>query len=605
MHDTIGAVLVLAGLLLPGMGWAFGARWPIPVFAAGVISALAIFVGVVGFSVMGIEVHVLSMSLWLGLVALSGQVFRWRQPRGEPHIPSPSDQDWWLALPMVPGTAVAVWRAILQPLSGPDVDFRWNYLAELVVQSGGLDFYPPYRAIDFQQYFWADGIAPLVSSQYAWTYLAAGSMDRHWTMLPVFLQLAGVIVLLRAVGAGWSNPAGGWMACALAGATFLLQFAFNIGQETGFVTLGAVGMVYYLVQWEQEERGTLLVAAACCAALVGCAREYGMGFTLAGAAWVGVIRRQPGRALVFALMALALPGLWYLRNLSRTGNPLYPLDLGGLFPVNAVFAEWLDGHVRTYGVALRHWGGWIEIVRLLGISALPALLGLLAGVVGFRGRPGWLGTLVVAALAAYCWLTSVPYTGGGLFYAMRVLGPLLVLGCAWGGAWLVARIEQRRGRILLIAGLSLWGMDAALRAWTLPANPYRIALHEWPRAGYDLQRDFAENEKPFLAAVAALPTGKVLSDSAGAQGIFRKAGRELVPLWSPEVAFLFDSNPGENAVERLRALGYSHLLLKRSSISFDFLIRTGAAGRLKGNLKTVRTNDTYLLFALEPSQDAK
>src|SRR6185369_5516380 len=93
---------------------------------------------------------------------------------------------------------------------------------------------------------------------------------------------------------------------------------------------------------------------------------------------------------------------------------------------------------------------------------------------------------------------------------------------------------------------------------------------------------------------------KVLSETAAAQGIFRPAGAEVVPLWSPEVAFLFTpAAPGE-AVARLQRMGYTHLLLTRVQSSVDFLTRTGVLPQLEGRLRGVMMNDTFVLFALQP-----
>ena len=599
-------MLLVAGLLVPGWGWARGARWPAAGLAAGFISALALLGGVVGFALIGVPLSRGGLAAWLGLVALGGWWF-YRRRRAGGKVETGNGGRWMLALPVLPLVMVAVWRAVAQPLPGADVDFRWNYLAELMVQTGRLDFYPPMAALDFTRYFWADGITPLVSSLYAWTYFATGSLDRHWTAFPVLLQVAGLLGLLHALGSQWGGARGGWLACALGGATFLLQFAFNLGQETGLTALGAGGMVYYLLQWQSESRPSLLVPAAAGAALAACAREYGIAFALAGTLWVRGVGGGWKRPAGFALLALLLPALWHGRNWLLTGNPFYSLDLAGLFPVNPIFAAWMGSYAEIYRVPLHTVAGWTEIARFLGISALPALFGLIAGGWLFRSRPGWLGMLAVAGTTLVCWVASVPFTAGGLFYSMRVLSPLLVLGCAWGGAGLAQRVPEGPPLKLLLVGLALYGLDASLRAWTVPANPYRIHPREWSGAGYSLQRDFETENLPFLQAAASRVRGKVLSESAGAQRIFRAAGRDLVPLWSPEVKFLFGPAGAPDAVPRLLALGYSHVLLTRVQSSVDFLTRQDAIERLNGHLQAVMANETFVLFALvpEPSRPPK
>jgi hypothetical protein len=148
-------------------------------------------------------------------------------------------------------------------------------------------------------------------------------------------------------------------------------------------------------------------------------------------------------------------------------------------------------------------------------------------------------------------------------------------------------------------GLGLFALDASLRAWTIPLNPYTIAPLEWPDSGYLYQRDFARDDQAFLVSIARQVPGKVLSDSAGVQGLFRAQGRQLVPLWSPDAAFLCSAGFTGDAVTRLRELGYTNLLLKRAQFSMDFLGRTGALQRLQGRIHVVGENPSYALFALD------
>src|SRR5262245_12081384 len=104
---TVGqALLVTAGLLFPGRGWALAGRWPLPWLATGVISFLAIFVGVVGLSLLGIPITLPTLGSWLAVVALAGGLLHWK--REAPVASVKIDwRDWWLALPVIPLVAVA------------------------------------------------------------------------------------------------------------------------------------------------------------------------------------------------------------------------------------------------------------------------------------------------------------------------------------------------------------------------------------------------------------------------------------------------------------------------------------------------------------------
>ncbi len=288
MEPLIRTVLIVAGLVLPGAGWALAARWPQPWLAGGIVSALAIFGLVLLHNALGLPIAAVTLGGGLLLVGLPGWWLWWssrsacaRAP-GMRSEPEPEKVPWLLALPVLPLVLVAVWRALAQPLSGPDTGFRWSLLAELMVEFGHLRFYPATSSADFMLYFWADGIAPLVSSLYAWAFLVAESTEPVWSAPVVLAQIVALLAVIRLLGQHWGGARGGAFALALAGGTMLLQFSVNLGQETGLTALGAGVMVYYLLAWRNAPRFSGLIPAAAGAALAACAREYGLVAMLAG-----------------------------------------------------------------------------------------------------------------------------------------------------------------------------------------------------------------------------------------------------------------------------------------------------------------------------------
>lgn len=635
---------IVASLLLPGAGWAWAWRHPMRLFASGMYSVLALFIGIVGSAILGMPITIPRLALWLAAVTTAGFILL--ATRKEAAVGNPQAESrtpCWFAMAIAPMVGVAVWRATGQPLSGADADFRWDHLARLIVQFRTLDYYPPRSAQDFGLYFWPDGIAPLVSGVYAWVYLVARSTAKVWTAVPVLLQYGGLLAVLSGLGSRFGGRKAGLLACALGAGTMLLQFSFELGQETGFTGLGVAGMAFYLVAWEQEGRARHLIAAAACASVAGLAREYGVLFIIVGTAWI--VLRKPGAAggpiprrhegaadrareadagpatvmdesalfsfprrlrlaVAFAAAAGLGPLLWYGRNWVLTGNPVYSLDLAGLFQVNPVFAAWMRGYRETYGAVFSQLDGWKEIGRLAALSIIPAAVGLLAGVVRWRHFPGWFGLLMTASAVLFAWVASVPYTAGGLFYSMRVLSPLLVIGCAWGGAALASWKQFDRNRAGILLGCWLFAGDASLRALTVPLNPYAVPPGEWLSAGYILQTRFDLVDRPFVQAVARSAKGKVLSESAGIQHVFLDEGKLLIPLWSPEVGFLFDARPRGDVVDHLIALGYSDLLLTRTRSSVDFLARMNALAHLEGRLKPRMANGTFIVFEFIPSSKA-
>lgn len=597
--DPLRVLLLLAGLILPGTGWALAFRWPLPWFAGGVISALSIFAGVLLFSCVSVPVNLLSLTLWLTVGGGIGWVFWWFHRRRSPAISRPVQRiEWWLIIPLLPMLAVSIWRACCQPLSGADTVFRWNSLAELIVEKGGLAGYPPLSPSDFMDYFWADGIAPLVSSVYAWAYLCGGSLGEIWTAVPVMLQMAGLLAVLAALGNHWQPGRGGWFACAVGAGTMLLQFSFELGQETGLTALGAGGMIFYVLRWKEEEGISLLVPAALCAALAACAREYGVIAALTATFAIVALSESWRPTVLFIAVAAILPLCWHLRVFILTGNPIYAQSFLG-FRSNPVFDALMNLYRESYGDPLWQGGGWLEIARRLAVYAFPATAGLLVGALRFRETRGWGLMLLTAGWFGALWIISIPYTGGGIFYSMRVLSPVFVIGCAWGGACLAAWVPGRKYLTGVLIALTLYSLDASLRAWTIPSNPYSIPPQEWPTAGYQLQREFLANDDRFIKEMVTVVDGRVLSDSAGLRRYFQKVGKSYSPFWSPDVAWLFSGKAPADAAARLRAQGFSHVLLKRSAITQEFLLRTGMWQALNGRLKPVMGNSTFVLFEVD------
>lgn len=599
MTEVLPAGLIVAGLVIPGWGWARVAGAGL--VGAMMISWLSLFAMTLACTFYGWEISLRAYLIGQVLVAAGGGGLAWKRqvslkPGG---VWKPTGVEW-AALPCA---LVAGWKAVRQPLSGVDVDFRWNYLAELMVARGNLDFYPPVSSSDFSLYFWADGIPPLVAAVYAWTYLVAGDTHRIWTAIPVGMQVVAGWGLLRLLGRHWGGDAGGRWAVVLGAGTFLLQFAFNLGQETGYTALGAALMVYYLLPQHAAGPPRSVALAAAGAALVVAAREYGWAIAAVGVAAYGfqwVRCRLPWRSAL-GWGWLLLPALWYVRTWWLSGNPWLSLTMGGWFEVNPVFAAWMEGYRELYGESIRGSAGWLETIILWGRTASPALVGLLAGAVAFWRQPGWGVTVAVALAAGVCWWLSVPYTAGGPFYAMRVLSPLLLLGCGWGGAALLRWVPGPRGRagLAVVAGLVV--ADASLRALTVPANPWRTPPGTWISAGYGWQQEFRAEQDPFLDDVLAQTQGRFISDSAGVQRHFRRRGRDLVPLWSPEVRPLFDPTFDGDAVAVLRERGFTHLLVNRSGITFNFLDRSGALARLDGRIHGIAANEVFAVFVLLPT----
>jgi hypothetical protein len=306
----------------------------------------------------------------------------------------------------------------------------------------------------------------------------------------------------------------------------------------------------------------MVVAAGLAAGLGALAREYGLALPLFGLA-LGFARKLSRRSLgLFAVTAAVAALPWYARNWHRTGNPLFDLNLGGLFPTNPVHGLLADCFQRAFG--------WAhvppEAPQLVAINALVGLLGLAAGLVLLRRSAAAL--LAAAGLVIAIWFASVGYTAAGFTYSLRVLSPALVLGAVLGGAALARVVPGRRLLTGVAFGLTLFAVDAALRTLVLPANIYRVPPARWFATGRALH-DY--HERPVYAELARRAGSSRLL-VLGPNALLTRQGARTAPLWSPEVKFVFDAalSPAE-ITRRLRAAGFGFVLLNTGTVNECFL----------------------------------
>lgn len=598
MIEVLQAVLMAAGLVLPGWGWA--RRWGEGLVVAMLVSWLSLFGWTLLTTLIPVTLSAGYLIVGQTIVGVTGGMAAWRS--GVRSWGVAWDFKLGLGWGVVPLVLVAGWKAVAQPLSGVDVDFRWNHLAEMMVKQGGLNFYPPTSAEDFVVYFWADGIPPLISALYAWVYLVAGDTQRVWTAIPVLLQWVGLLILVRRLGRHWGGPAAGAWALLLAAATFLLQFAANLGQETACTALGAGLMVWGIARASDRDGGGSGWVAGLGATILALSREYGIAIAAAGLVSQAALSWKQGRRWsdLKGWWLMLIPLWWFLRTWIRSGNPWLSLSMGGLFPVNPIFSEWISGYRALYGETLLTAAGWREIARVTLLTAAPAGIGFMVGVGLLRKRPGGLAAAGVGLATVACWLLSVPYTAGGVFYSMRVLSPLLALGCAMGGAVLAAHLTSRRSRVAAAVGLGLMSIDASARALTTSINPWTIAVKDWPMAGYAWQNEFWREQEVFIGQAIELIPGRFVGDASGLQRYFTAEDRDFVPWWSPEVRGLFEVSAEIDPIDVLRARGITHMVFHRTEFTRQFLERTGVLARMDGRIRGVMANDVFVVFELTP-----
>lgn len=531
----LSPLLLLLGLFAPGSFLA--RRWGHPHWlAAGfVFSLLLLFHTVFWLGILHIPIALRTVApclLTAGAAAAWWARGSWKRPTPAAPAAAWDLPDRLLLLACAAAAAVLVARAATSPLLGFDTTFRWDFLAQRILELGHFNFYPPLTAADFRTYFYVDGIPPLVSFSHWWIYASAGA--HRPALLSVFAgaQFVCTLAFVHGTAAELYSRRAGLLAAGLLAACPLFFNAVVIEQETGLTALALSATVYFLVRARAPNDNVAMVSAGLAAALCALAREYGWIALVAGATLL-VWRKFPRRQLaIFAAVAVAGAAPWHLREWLVTGNPFYSLRLGP-FPVNPVH----DGIMQSYRSVL----GVDDTILPLLLTLAP--LQLLAGIPGaisrFRER-GYLGA--IALVTAAVWLQSVGYTSAGLETSLRVLTPALAaLSVAAAGAL----VKWRGAATAAILACLVWTVAQG--------SVYPLPFRTWPEQAFRQVAKFSEFQVADQLADAMPKGSRILTDNAFLHAALSGKGIDVVPVWSPEVRFLFGST-AEEADRRLREL---------------------------------------------------
>jgi hypothetical protein len=592
--------LLTGGLLLPGSMVLRALRLPWSLAAAFATSAAALYAVVVVFAWTGALISLVTLAAALALVALLARLVPARASATQ--ISSSfacfGQMGAWLPLYAAFWLIVA-WRLGFHPLNGPDASFRWSWLPEQMLSSGSLDFYPPRSGGDFVRYFWAESIPPGVASLYAWAYACGGSKHALWTSPVVALQLLAVHELVWRLASRWGGEVVARRAVLLAAACPLLTWSVTMGQETGLTALAVTGLVWSLSHLRDENGSRWAVLAGIFAIVAASTREYGVIFpvvAIAATVWLQAPRKQ---TWLLATIALPVALAWPLRVWVLTGNPVYSLDIAGLFAMNPVFTAWNDALRGPSSQALASLESWVLLGRYFLLWALPAVAGLAALVMLLvqHLREARIVAVFVALMLAL-WFVSVFYTAGGLFYSLRVLSPALALLAVVASYGLAFWVQHPVAARYAAAGVALLLLESLPKTLALPENPYRLAPREWPQAAGQFPAVVRTVNDALLAKVQALPEHRrIVSDHAGLPRVFAPVGTEVLPLWSPEVAWLFDETlkPGEVA-RRWRKSGLRYLVLGKTGASANFMQIHARWRAPYFTLKPVAETETHVIL---------
>jgi len=305
---ALGLSIGVLGFFLPGLFLARILSDRDLFLSSFVISLLILFHIPLLMNALGVPIEFLSVAGALGMITL-GSFWLARKHFGVRLCMTR------FALPSIPPSIlflslcaciVVLYKGILNPLPGLDTIFRWNFLAEKILELKHLDFYPPFHAADFRIYFYVDGIPPLISIAYWWIYAALGRVLEPATVVFVLLQFIIILVLSFRITEKLSSPFAAAVALGVVLSSPLIFGGVILGQETGLVTISLCATVYFLLCFEDSKHFGHLILAGMATALGALAREYGLAFLMTG--WIlGLwFRHSPKSILIYTLTAISL-----------------------------------------------------------------------------------------------------------------------------------------------------------------------------------------------------------------------------------------------------------------------------------------------------------
>jgi len=562
-------LFLLLGLFLPGFFIAKYLRHTEWWASAFVLSLLILFHGIFWLGV----IHV-SITLWTVLPILIAATAggAWLQRR----YPIPV-----VVKPMPPWTAserilvlssglvgaVLLVHSAIAPLMGGDMLFRWDFLAQRILALGKFDFYPPLTPADFRTYFFVDGIPPMVSFTHWWLYASAGRYLPWLICLFVAAQFACTLAFTYGAASALYSRRAGILASAMLAASPLYFRSIVLGQETGLTALAIAATIFFVVTARQPCDYPAMMSAGLAAALCALSREYGWIALIAGVIALLWRRTRLPQVFIFAAVAVATAGPWYARNWILAGNPFFSLRFGG-FAVNPIHDRILHYYSASLGVSAWTSSTWANLAWVLIVFAtLQVLAGIPGGFTRFRSH-GYL--MVIALLLVAVWIQSVGFTSGGAEASTRVLSPAMVVFSITGAGMLEPLARRARWRTAIVTAIIACQIWTAAQGAIYPNDPFSLRPGQWLQSAFPRippAAEFQIRDK----LVKILPPGyRVLSDSAYLHAALAGTGIEVVPVWSPEVRFIF-SSPPEIAERQLRSLRIGSVVCYPKTMNMAFL----------------------------------
>ena len=151
---------------------------------------------------------------------------------------------------------------------------------------------------------------------------------------------------------------------------------------------------------------------------------------------------------------------------------------------------------------------------------------------------------------------------------------------------------------MIALGVALLSIEALPKTLALPENPYDAAPRAWLQAGSNFIDTVRASDAGLAAQIKAL-TGRhrIISDQASLPRALAPIGSEVIPLWSPEVAWLFDRNlKPEEIARRWKKSGLHYFILGKAGPASDFVSKRAQWRAPYFTVKTILTTETSVVL---------
>ena len=393
---------------------------------------------------------------------------------------------------------VAAFAVILEGSTGPVThidytEFHGPAVAEWI-QAGSLWQIVLFEPLKWSGYYPNTGNVVLLAGTLPWH----SDLVARWVPLPWFVLTATAVYAL-ALALGAPRTSSVLAATASVSMPAVLFFSFVGAMPDVVLYAGLTAALLFLLQhWRDRRRADLVLAGLGLGLALG-TKWYGLPAASAvGVVWVGCRLAARGRragiardAILLASVALAVGGVWLVRNAVVSGNPLQPLGVAiGSFdvlpsppdPVRDRLGARIVDYLTSAG-DLRLMAEDAVRLALRPVGVLAAIALIISSVVGVRRRNRMVLALgTVAALVGLAYVAT-PYSAQGppgdphfAWVNTRYGVPALLIGAACG-AWAIGLVRERRWIVEGLVALAV--LDAAwasIRGPFLSVRPAVVAV---------------------------------------------------------------------------------------------------------------------------------